>query len=194
MRRIISQMMVTLDGYYSGPNGEINWHVVDEEHQLFSSQFLKSIDTILFGRTTYEMMENYWASDLGKVADPIVSNYMNSLNKIVISTALNTVNWNNTVLIKKNIKEEINKLKQASGKDIAILGSPTLATKLANEDLIDEYWIIVNPILLGKGKSIFHNIADKKEFHLIESKTFKSGNILHRYKPKCGRLEYNNVR
>lgn len=181
MRRLIYQMMVTLDGFHSGPEGEIDWHVIDEEFQLFSRELLESIDTLLFGRSTFELMENFWATELGKAADPIVAGYMNNLNKIVFSTTINTVNWKNTRLIKENIVEEIIKLKQIPGKDLAILGSSNLATSLAVENLIDEYRIIVNPIILGKGKNIFQGITNKKELKLIAFRNFKTGNVLLRY-------------
>lgn len=181
MRKIIYQMMLTLDGYYSGPAGEIDWHVVDEEFQRYSIEFLQSIDTLMFGRKTFEMMESFWATEVGKAADPIVAGYMNEINKIVFSTSMNTVNWKNARLITENIAEAIVELKQSPGKDIAIFGSSIFVNSLANHQLIDEYRIIVNPVLLGEGKSIFQGVTNHKTLKLVETKRFKSGNVLLRY-------------
>ncbi|MFD0674901.1 dihydrofolate reductase family protein [Cohnella sp. GCM10027633] len=181
MRKIIYQMMVTLDGYYSGPRGEIDWHVVDEEFQRYSIEFLQSIDTLMFGRKTFEMMESFWATEVGKAADPIIAGFMNEINKIVFSTSMNTVNWKNARLITENLAEAIVELKQSPGKDIAIFGSSIFSTSLVNLNLIDEYRIIVNPVFLGDGRSVLQGITTNKVLKLIESKSFTSGNVLLRY-------------
>jgi len=180
VRKVILQMMTTLDGFFAGPNGEADWHNVDAEFNEYVISTLSQIDLILFGRVTYELMVNYWPTEHAMVNDPLTAGYMNSLNKIVVSQTLETTDWANTRLIKENIFEEIQNLKQQSGKDIVILGSSSLALILV--DLIDEYRFIINPIMLGKGKPMFHGNQERLDFVLINTKTFKSGNIILYYR------------
>lgn len=184
MRKVILQMMTTLDGYYAGPNGEADWHNVDAEFNDYVYEFLSGIDTLLFGRVTYELMESFWPTPLAKENDPITADYMNKLNKIVFSRTLDAVHWENTRLVKENAADEISKLKQHPGKDIAILGSSDLTVSLMRAGLIDEYRIFVNPIVLGKGKSLFQGLEDSVKFELIDARPFRSGNVLLRYRTK----------
>ena len=115
MRKIIFQNMITLDGYFEGPNREIDWHNVDDEFNQFAIEFLNSVDTFIFGRVTYELMAGYWPTEHAVTDDPIVAGKMNSLQKIVVSKTLQKVEWNNTKLIKDNIEAEIRKLKESAG-------------------------------------------------------------------------------
>src|SRR6266536_4889882 len=151
MRKVFLFNMVTLDGFFEGPHQDISWHNVDEEFNEFAIAQLKEVSTLLFGRVTYEVMANYWPTKIAKENDPAVAELMNSLPKIVFSKTLDKAEWDNTRLVKENIPEEVSKLKQESGKDIAIFGSSNLAVTLAERGLIDEYRIIVNPIFLGDG-------------------------------------------
>jgi dihydrofolate reductase len=128
-------------------------------------------------------MASYWPSATAATNDPIVADKMNNLSKIVFSKTLSSVEWNNTRLIKENIGEEISNLKKKPGKDIAIFGSSDLALTFIQLDLIDEYRIIVNPVVLGDGKSLFKGIKDKLDLKLVKTKSFKSGNVLLYYQP-----------
>lgn len=177
-------MLTSLDGFFEGPNHEIDWHNVDEEFNEFAIKQLNEIDTLLFGRVTYQLMANYWPTTSAKEDDPIVSELMNKLPKIVFSKTLSTVDWNNTKLVKDNIKEVVTDLKLQSKKDIAIFGSSNLSVTLLELKLIDEIRIIVNPVILGDGKSLFNGIKNKLNFELLKTKVFNSGNILLYYKPK----------
>ena len=141
------------------------------------------MDTLLFGRVTYQLMASYWPSATAATNDPIVADKMNNLSKIVFSKTLSSVEWNNTRLIKENIGEEISNLKKKPGKDIAIFSSSDLALTFIQLDLIDEYRIIVNPVVLGDGKSLFKGIKDKLDLKLVKTKSFKSGNVLLYYQP-----------
>ncbi len=184
MRKIIVSEMVSVDGFFAGPNGEIDWHVVDEEFNRYAIDLLNTLDTILFGRVTYEMFESYWPaaakdpvtskSDL-KIADKI-----NNINKIVFSKTLEKVEWNNVKLLKEVIPDEIRKLKQQPGKDMVIYGSGSIVSEFAKHGLISEYRLFVAPVTLGKGKSLF---KEKLNLKLIESKQFGNGNVLLRYEP-----------
>ena len=115
--------------------------------------------------------------------DPIVAAKMNSLPKIVFSRTLGKAAWNNTRLVKDSIAEEIENLKRQSGKDVALLGSGTILTELAQRGLIDEYRIMVNPVVLGEGTPLFKGIKDRLKLRLIKTRTFKSGNVLLYYEP-----------
>ena len=186
MRRIIFQNMVSLDGYFEGPNREIDWHLVDAEFNEFANDFLKSVDTLLFGRVTYEGMASYWPTEMAVHDDPTIARLMNSLAKVVVSTTLKKVEWNNTRLIRENVIEEISRLKQQPGKDIAIFGSSDLAVSLIQAGLIDEIRIFINPVILGGGKPLFKGIKNRLKLKLLSTKVFQSGNVLLSYQPEKG--------
>ena len=183
MRKVIFFMLISLDGFFEGPNHDLNWHHVDEEFNEFAISQLNSVDTLLFGRVTYEMMASYWPTSAAVIDDPIVAIKMNSLPKIVFSKTLSMVDWQNTKLIKNNVIEEISKLKQKPGRDLLILGSSDLAVTFIEHDLIDEYRIMVNPVVLGIGKTLFNGIDSKLNLKLINTRTFISGNVLLYYQP-----------
>jgi dihydrofolate reductase len=183
MRKVIFFMLTTLDGFYEGPNGEIDWHSVDEEFNQFAIDQLNSVDVLLFGRVTYALMASYWPTPAATTNDPIVADKMNHLPKIVFSKTLSAVDWENTRLVKENAAEEILKLKRQPGKDLIIFGSSDLAVTLIRQGLIDEYRIMLNPVVLGDGKPLFKGIKDKLNLQLVKIKTFGSGNVLLCYQP-----------
>lgn len=183
MRRVIISNLVSLDGYIEGPNGEFDWPVVEKEFFDYAEGMLNSVDTILFGRKTYEMMEAHWPTEMAKQNDPIIAGKMNSLSKIVFSSTLTKADWENTTLIKENVEEEILKLKAKPGKDIVILGSGSIVSLLTQANLIDEYRIIVNPVILGGGKPEFTGKIDRKKLKLTDLKQFKSGVVILYYQP-----------
>jgi dihydrofolate reductase len=181
MRKLYLFDMITLDGFFEGPNREIEWHNVDEEFNDFAIEQLGSTDILLFGRVTYELMAGYWPTATAIKNDPTIAGRMNSISKIVFSKTLQQADWHNTRLIRENPAGEISILKQQPGKDIAIFGSAELATGLRELDLIDEYRIMVNPVVLGSGKPLFKGIHDKLKLRLLKTKTFGSGNVLLYY-------------
>jgi dihydrofolate reductase len=184
MRKVIFFMLVSLDGFYEGPNHEIDWHNVDEEFNDFANVQLDSVGLLLFGRVTYEMMAAYWPTQAAVGNDPITAGNMNRLPKIVFSRTLSSVAWQNTRLVKKNIEEEISKLKGQPGKDLIIFGSSDLSVDLIQAGLIDEFRIMLNPVVLGHGKSLFNGFQERLDLELIKTRTFKSGNVLLYYIPK----------
>jgi dihydrofolate reductase len=189
MRKVFLFMMVSLDGYYEGPNQDISWHHVDEEFNDYAIQQLDDVDMLLFGRVTYQMMASWWPTPSAIENDPIVAGKMNSLPKIVFSRTLDKVEWNNSRLVKDNIAEQVTKLKQQPGKDLAIFGSSDLAVSLMQEGLIDEFRIMVNPVVLGNGKPLFKGLNHKVELRLTRTRSFRSGNVLLYYEP--GRKDAN---
>jgi dihydrofolate reductase len=181
MRKMFAFIMVTVDGYYEGPNQEFDFWVVDDEFNEFSVEQLDEADTLVFGRVTYEGMAAYWPTPEGEEDDPRVAARMNNLPKIVVSRTLAKAEWANTRLIET--AEELRAVKQEPGKDIAILGSPDLTASLMQAGLVDELRIMVNPVVLGAGKSLFRTASERTSLRLLESRTFRSGNVLLYYEP-----------
>ena len=183
MRKVILFNMVTLDGFFEGPNGEIDWHNADEEFNEFAVDQVNAADGLIFGRVTYELMASYWPTPAAQADDPIVEKKMNTMPKIVFSRTLDKVEWNNTRLVKGDAVKEISQLKQEPGKDLLIFGSADLASNLTNLGLIDEYRIMVNPVVLGKGKPLFKDIKGKLNLRLLRTRNFSNGNVLLYYEP-----------
>jgi dihydrofolate reductase len=186
MRKVFLFNMTTLDGFFEGPNQDISWHNVDEEFNEFAIDQLNEIDTLLFGRVTYQLMASYWPTEAAINDDPIVAGLMNSLPKIVISKTLDQAEWNNSRLVKENVVEEVLQLKEQPGKDIAIFGSSDLAVTLSENGLIDEYRIIFSPVFLGNGTSLLKGIKEKLNLKFLNARIFKSGNVLLYYAPEKG--------
>lgn len=176
----------TLNGYYKGPHGDIAWHRHGAEEGGFSAERLKAGTILLFGRVTYEMMAGYWPSLDAIKNNPIVAEGMNKAEKIVFSRTLKKAGWNNTRLVKDNILDELRTMKQISTKDLTILGSGSIATQLADAGLIDEYQIMVDPVVIGGGTSLFSSITCKLDLRLTGTRTFKSGVVLLSYEPLRG--------
>lgn len=150
MRKIIVSNLVSLDGFMAGPNGEIDWFLWNEETAQYAKELAKSIDTILFGRVTYELMAGFWPTPASASEDPVITEYMNNSAKIVFSKTLERADWKNTKVVKEINPEEILKMKQKPGKNMVIYGSGGLVSSLTQLGLIDDYLIFVNPIVLGQ--------------------------------------------
>src|SRR5262245_50251577 len=154
MQKLSVFNLVTLDGYISGSGGDISWHRVDPEFQEYAEKNSNSGNTLLFGRVTYELMASYWPSPEALKDDPILARGMNSSPKVVFSRTLKKADWPNTRLVKDDMLGEVRRLKQQSGKDLTVLGSGSIVAQLAQAGLIDEYQILLNPVMLGKGKTM----------------------------------------
>jgi dihydrofolate reductase len=185
MRKLFSFNMVTLDGFFEGPTPwDIAWHNTDAEFGDFATQQLQTIDTILFGRRTYQGMASYWPSSEALESDPEIANAMNSISKIVVSTTLPSADWSNSHLIKDHVAEEIAKLKQQPGKDLAVFGSADLLSSLIRMNLVDEHRVMLNPVVLGKGTPLFKSVEEPLKLKLTGSRTFNNGNVLLTYEPE----------
>jgi dihydrofolate reductase len=183
MRKIFTFLVATVDGYYEGSKGEFDWPVVDEEFNEFSLQQLEEVDTLLFGRVTYQLMASYWPTPAAQQDDPKVAAKMNGLPKIVVSRTLEEAEWANTQVIKGDVAEELGKLKQQPGKDIAIFGSSDLTVSLLRLGLVDELRIMVSPVALGDGRSLFRTADERISLKLLTTRPFRSGNVLLTYQP-----------
>ena len=186
MRKIISFMHISLDGFVAGPNGELNWAKVDEEIFDYVGKRISEGDTALYGRVTYQMMENYWPTAGDKPTatkhDIEHSKWYSKVHKIVLSKTMKETGLNNTTIISDNLSDRINEIKQsrpASGgsgsKDILLFGSPTATHSLIQQNLIDGYWLFVNPIILGQGIPLFIDIKDKIKLKLLTTRQFTCG-------------------
>lgn len=184
MRKLISFNMMTLDGYFEGPNGDIAWHNADnEEFNKFAIEQTDSFGVLLFGRVTYQMMAGYWPTPDAMKNDPLVASQMNSIPKVVFSRTLPQADWNNTRLVKDHIEDEVMKLKQQPGKDLALFGSANLLATLTNLGLVDEHRVMINPVVLTSGTPLFKGVKNVLKLKLSNTKVFASGNVLLCYGP-----------
>src|SRR4051812_45329132 len=179
MRKIISFMHISLDGFVAEPKGEMNWIKVDEEIFDHVGKRISEGDTALYGRVTYEMMENYWptAADAPNASKHDIehSKWYKEAHKVVLSRTMEGADLPNTTIISDNLSEKINEIKQQSGNDILLFGSPTATHSLMQLNLIDGYWLFVNPIILGRGIPLFADIKEKINLKLLTTRQFTSG-------------------
>ena len=183
-------MHTSIDGFVGGPNGEMDWINVDEEMFEYAGKETDEADTALYGRVTYEMMESYWptAADQPTATKHDIqhSRWYNSVHKIVLSRTMQDTNSKNTTIIGENISNEISKLKSRNSgtKNILIFGSPTAVHSLLQENLIDEFWLFVNPVILGLGIPLFARMNDRMKLKLLSTKVFSSGVVALNYEKK----------
>jgi dihydrofolate reductase len=185
MRKLVAFTNVTLDGYFAGRNGDISWAKgnTDPEFNAFVADNAQSGGQLLLGRITYELMASYWPTPLAREHDPIVAERMNALPKIAFSRTLKKATWNNTRLVKDGMAAEIRKLKNQPGEGMAILGSGSIVSQLTQEGLIDEYQVVVNPVVIGEGRTVFDGVDQKLTLRLTKSRTFGNGNVFLCYEP-----------
>lgn len=179
MRKIIVAMHVSLDGFVAGPNREMRWIKIDEELTDYIAGRIGRCESALYGRVTYQMMEDYWPN-AGKEPDASRhdiehSQWYNQVHKIVLSKTLNPSDLTNTTVISGNLAEEINPIKNRPGSEILLFGSPTATHSLLQQDLIDGYWLFVNPILLGQGIRLFEGVPAQTNLELVSTRRFASG-------------------
>ena len=179
MRKIISFVHISLDGFVAGPNGEMNWIKVEEEIFDHVGERISETDTALYGRVTYEMMQNYWPAagdEPGASKHDIEhSKWYNKAHKIVLSKSMKDEGLTNTTIVSDNLADTINEIKQQGDGEILLFGSPTATHSLIQLGLIDGYWLFVNPIILGQGIPLFTDIKDKIKLKLLTTRQFTSG-------------------
>jgi len=188
MRNLIFFMHTSLDGFVAGLNGEMDWISLDEALFDFVATMTDKADAALYGRVTYDMMQSYWPTAGEKPNaskhDKEHSAWYNKVSKIVLSKTISEKGLDNTIVISDHLAEHINKIKKQEGKNILIFGSPSASHSLMSHGLIDEFWLFVNPILLGKGMPLFKDVTETTNLKLIESKTFPCGVIALHYETK----------
>lgn len=190
MRKIIVTMWMTLDGFIAGPNNDMSFvnEFFDEAMGKYEDDIVSSADTLLLGRVTYESFAGSWPNVANKEGvsegEKVYARKLNAMRKIVFSKTLENPEWENSTVFKEIVPEEIRKLKEESGKDILIYGSASIVQALTNLNLIDEYQILLHPVILGDGKPLFQDIKEKHSLKLADSKTLPSGVVLLTYHPK----------
>jgi dihydrofolate reductase len=184
MPKLVAYNAMSLDGYFTDANGDMSWaHKQDPEWQAFVSENARGGGQLLFGRITYDLMASFWPTPLAAQSNPVVVERMNSLRKFVFSKRLDKVSWNNTTLLKGDMTAEVRKLKQEPGPNIVIMGSGSVVAQLADAGLIDEYQIVLNPVVVGNGRTLFEGVKKKLPMKLAKSRTFGNGNIVLFYEP-----------
>ncbi len=185
MRRIVMFNLVTADGRFAGTDGNLDWFVPDTEFDRTAAEMIQVFDTVVLGRITYQLFERFWP---GAATDPatspddrVIAHKLNDMTKLVFSRTLETVTWKNSRLLRDLVPGEIEARKQQLGGDMVVYGSGSIVQQLTEHDLIDEYQFVVNPVLLGKGRSLLDNARKTVKLELIDTRTFASGNVLLRY-------------
>lgn len=179
MQRLGVFNLMTLDGYVAGEGGDISWHnAEDPEFQTLAEGASNSGSTLLFGRVTYQLMEGYWPKPEALKSDPVVAKGMNESPKIVFSRTLKEAAWSNTRLVKDDLLEEVRRLKRRDGKGLTVLGSPGIVAQLAQAGLIDDYQLLVNPVALGKGKTMFEGLKDRLSLRLQGARRYGQNVLL----------------
>ena len=187
MRKLIVFENVSLDGYFTDAKNDMSWahrgNADDKEWKAFTAENASGESQLLFGRKTYEMMVKYWPTSEAKEKDPKVAGGMNALPKLVFSRTLTNVSWANTKVVNGDPAGEVRKLKKESGPVMVILGSGSIVAQLAAAGLIDEYQLVLTPVALGKGRTLFEGLPKNMDLKLAHSRVFKNGNVLLNYEP-----------
>jgi dihydrofolate reductase len=184
MRKLTVFNNVSLDGYFTGVNDDISWTYLsprDPEFEAFTAENAKTGGELVFGRKTYQMMASYWPTPMALEQNPVVAERINALQKVVFSRTLDSVSWQNTRLVKDNLTDEILAMKQSSGKDLVIMGSGSLVSQLSQAHLIDVYQLVVNPVVIGNGRTLFEGMMENLQLKLTDSRIFNNGNIFLTY-------------
>ena len=186
MRRLIVFNNVTVDGYFATANGEMQWahrNAQDQEYNAFVAGNANGNGQLLFGRITYQMMASFWPTPMAIEKLPAIAQGMNRMPKVVFSRTLKEATWNNTRLVKGALVEEVRKMKNVTGPDMAILGSGSIVSQLASAGLIDEFQVMVNPVILGGGRTMFDEVGKTLNLKLANTRAFRNGNVLLNYLP-----------
>jgi dihydrofolate reductase len=184
MRKLSVFSLVTLDGFFADKNGDMSWaHKSDSEWNAFSADNASGGGALVFGRITYEMMESFWPTPQAMQTAPVVAEGMNNMPKVVFSRTMDKASWKNTRLVKGDPATEMRKMKNEPGPNMVIMGSGTIVSQMAEAGLIDEFKIVVNPLVLGQGKALFSGIQKKLTLKLTSTRAFGNGNVLLCYEP-----------
>ncbi|SMO83573.1 dihydrofolate reductase family protein [Solitalea koreensis] len=185
MKKLVLFMHTTLDGFVAGPKGEMDWIKIDDEMFDYAGKRTNEADTALYGRITYQMMESYWpaAGEQSNATKHDIehSQWYNKVEKVIVSKTMIDAELNNITVISNDIEDKIAQLKKNDGKDILMFGSPSVAHALMRGNLIDDYWLFVNPIILGEGISLFKGVKEKIQLKLESSMVFPSGVVCLHY-------------
>jgi dihydrofolate reductase len=183
-RKLTAFNQVSLDGYFADASGDMRWaHKSDPEWTQFTAENARGGGALVFGRRTYDLMASFWPTPMAAQANPVVAERMNAMPKIVFSRTLEAASWNNTTIVKGDVAAEIRRLKSEPGPNMAIMGSGTIVSAAAQAGLVDELQIVVNPLVLGKGRSLFEAVTERFALRLVKTRAFENGNVVLTYAP-----------
>jgi dihydrofolate reductase len=186
MRKLVVFNNVTLDGYFTDPRGDMRWaHNDDAEWTAFAAENASGGGVLLLGRITYDLMASYWPTPAALTTAPAVAEGMNRMQKVVFSRTMDKASWQNTTLVKGDIVTAVRRMKHEPGPGMAILGSGSIVSQLTQARLIDEYQIVVHPIVLGEGKTMFAGLGEQVPLRLTKTRVFGNGNVVLWYEPKA---------
>jgi dihydrofolate reductase len=183
MQTLAAFIFTSLDGFYEGPNGELGWPIVDQEFNEFATRQLNEADVIAFGRGTYEHMAAYWPTKEAKANDPAMASRMNDKEKLVFSSTLTDVDWSGTTLFRGEATDLIPTIMAGAGQELLVIGSAHLTANLMQAGLLDELRIMVCPIVLGQGRSLFEDLKTQVSLSLMSVRQFDSGTLVLTYRP-----------
>jgi dihydrofolate reductase len=183
LRTLASFIIISLDGFHQGPHGEFDFAIVNEEFREFAIRQLDDAETLGFGRATYEHMADFWPTDQAQTIDPEISSRMNNMPKLVFSATLEDATWSSSTVVGGEPIEHVPEIKAADGGEILVIGSAHLTTSLASAGLLDELRIMISPVVLGQGHSLFETLNERVSLTLLRVRQFNSGNVLITYRP-----------
>ena len=187
MRKLAVFNAISLDGYFVDDMGDMSWaHKQDPEWNAFVRGNAGGRGELIFGRVTYDMMAGFWPGPQAMQMMPEVAAGMNAMPKVVFSRTMEKASWNNTRLFKGDLADEVRRLKQDSGPDLVILGSGSIVAQLTSAGLIDQLQVVISPIVLGKGRTMFEGVADRRRLKLIKTRAFENGNVVLWYEQAGG--------
>jgi dihydrofolate reductase len=179
MRRLAVFQQISLDGYFCDAQGDMSWaHRQDAEWNAFAAENASGGGELLFGRVTYDLMASFWPTQQARQVNAVVADRMNALPKVVFSRTLAKATWQNTKLVKEDLASAVRAMKAAEGRDMVIMGSGTIVSQLTEARLIDAYQLVVNPIVLGSGRTTFEGVTQKMELTLKKTRAFGNGNVV----------------
>ena len=186
MANLVMFNQLSIDGYFVDAHGDMSWAhnpELDEEWDAFVDGNAQGGGLLVFGRVTHDLMASYWPTPLAQQNAPVVAERMNSLPKLVFSRTLRESPWANSRMVAGDPAAEIRRLRDEDGPDMAIMGSGTIVTRLASADLIDEYQLVIVPVVLGAGRALFEGLTVKLNLRLADTRSFANGNVLLTYEP-----------
>jgi len=184
MRRLYVFNNISLDGYFTDTNSDMSWaHQPDAEFNEFTQSNARGGGTLVFGRVTYDLMVKFWPTPMAMERNPVVAERMNSAEKIVFSNTMERAAWSNTKIVKGDIVAQMRTLKEQAGDDMVIMGSGSIISQFTEAGLIDEFQIVLCPIVLGAGRTLFGGVTTRPSLKRTHSRTFTNGNVFLRYEP-----------
>jgi dihydrofolate reductase len=189
MGRLVVFNLVSADGFFVDAEGDMSWahnQASDPEWDGFVKGNARDGSTLVFGRKTWEMMAAWWPTPEARRSDPVVAERMNAMKKVVFSRTLRKADWSNTVLVKTDPAAEVRRLK-AAGEDMAVMGSGSIVSLLARDGLIDELQLVVVPLVVGSGRTLFERLGRRLALRLTGARAFMNGNVLLTYEPSGGK-------